>query len=367
MSKNVKKSSAGFWAFYVILVLLLVGFWFFFLNGVIKKDMKIYEAAQPEHIMEDVVAKVQSGDLSDMNFAESSSRFEASDIYKEAFTNGIAGKTISFKKNPTSYDAQAPVYELYADDAHIATVTLNATSSKPLMFILSVQDWSVASVVPLYETGSEGITIKIPDCYTAYVNGVQVDERELAGEPKEYKDFEIVAKYVDVPKELTYSVTGLMAQPTVEVKDAAGNVISVEQNGSEYVAGFTGTEVPSDIADNAITNAKYISEVYAGDRTLSAIKPFLTSDSYLIPLFESYINHDLWMYSGHATPTYSNEAASEYVKYNDNFYSVVVYFDKTMYLPKRNMTAEVTTHNKYFYVNVDGKWVIADMLNMTEE
>ena len=141
MKKTQEKSSIGFWAFYIIFILALVGFWIYFLNGVIKKDLDIYEAAQPGYVMEEVVEKIQSGDLSSMNFAESSSRFESPDIYKEAFENAIAGKTITFKENETSYDAQAPVYEVYADDAHIATVNIKSVSSKQLMFILSVQEW----------------------------------------------------------------------------------------------------------------------------------------------------------------------------------------------------------------------------------
>ena len=362
-----KKSSGKFWIFYILFILVLIGFWIWFLNGVIRKDLKIYEAAQPGYVVDEVVEKIQSGDISDMDFAESASRFEDPDIYRENFKASLEGKTISYRESPTSYVAQAPVYELYADDTHIATVNIRSISSTQLMFILSVQEWEVASVTPVYDTGDTGITITIPDIYTAYVNGIEVDEREMTGEPQDYMEFEIAGQYTSVPKEVTYAVSGLMSTPSVEVRDAGGNEVMLEVDGTDYSAGFTGTEVPADIAENAITNAKYISEVYAGDRTLNAIKPFLTSDSYLIPLFESYINHDLWMYSGHTAPTYSNESASEYIKYNDNFYSVVVYFDKSMYLPKRNMTAEVTTHNKYFYVNVDGKWVIADMLNMTQE
>ena len=90
------------------------------------------------------------------------------------------------------------------------------------------------------------------------------------------------------------------------------------------------------------------------------------TDSYLIPLFESYINHDLWMYSGHTAPTYSEEETSNYIRYNDSFYSVDVSYLKTMYLPKRNMTANDRTHNTYYYALVDGKWLVVDMISKNE-
>ena len=58
MKKTQEKSSIGFWAFYIIFILALVGFWIYFLNGVIKKDLDIYEAAQPGYVMEEVVKKI---------------------------------------------------------------------------------------------------------------------------------------------------------------------------------------------------------------------------------------------------------------------------------------------------------------------
>ena len=362
-NSRTKKTSLAFWAFYVLIVILFIGFWAFVINGVIKKDLAKYEAAQPEYFMEDVVAKIQAGDISDMDFAQSSSRFESGDIYKETYAKGLEGKTITFKENPTSYDAQAPIYELYADEEHIATVNLKSTSSEQVMFILSVQDWAVDSVVPIYEKGDEGITISIPDNYTAYVNGVQLDERELVGEPAPYKEFEIVAQYIDVPKEINYAVSGLMSAPTVEVRDAAGNTVQCNVEGNAYSVGFVAGEVPEDIAKTAIEDAKNISEIYAGDRTLSSMKVRFPEDSYLIPLFQNYINFDLWMYSGHTAPTYSDETTSNYIRYNDNFYSVEVSFSKTMYLPKRNMTVTDDTHNTYYYAYINGQWLIADMYN----
>ena len=367
MSRNKKRKFSGFLIFYILFVLALVGFWIYFLNGVILKDVKIYEASQAKYFMEDVIAKIQSGDLSAMDFESSSSRFESPDIYKENFKASIAGKTITCEESPSSYDVQAPVYDVFAGDEKIAVVNLKSTSSKQLMFILSIQEWAVDSIKPIYETGSQKITVEVPDMYTVSVNGIALDEREQVGEPKDFTDFEIVSKYVAVPKKVTYEVEGLLSEPTVTVSDANGNAVEAEVDGSSYKVGFTGTDVPSDISEKAIYNAKCISEVYAADRTLAGIKDIFPSDSYLIPLFESYINHDSWMYSGHTAPEYSEEWTADYVKYSDNLYSVVVHFDKTMYLPKRSMTVTVTTYNTYYYANIDGSWKIVDMISMSEE
>ncbi len=364
--KKKKTGFIGFWVIYALLVLAMIGFWIYVINGVIKKDLDIYEAAQPDHYMDKVVEKIRGGDISQMDFAESSSRFEDGDIYKETYAASLAGRNITYTENPTSYDAQAPVYEIYADDDHVATVKLKSVSSEQLMFILSVQEWEVASVTPIYELGDEGVTVTIPDNFTAYVNGIQLDDREKAGEATDYKEFEIAAKYTDVPKQIRYEVTGLMSAPKVEVRDAMGNTVECSVDGTSYSAGFEPGIVPDDIAQTVITDAKNISEIYAGDRTLSSMKPRFPEDSYLIPLFQNYINFDLWMYSGHTAPVYSDEATGNYIRYNDTLYSVEASFKKTMYLPKRNMTVTDETHNIYYYALVDGKWLIVDMMNIVD-
>ncbi len=369
MSKTKKFSF--FWVIYVLFLLGMIGFWIYFLNAVIEKDLKIYEECQPNYKMDEFTAQVQAGDLSSMTFTEGTSRFEAPDVYKVAFAEAIAGKKITYKENPASYDFQAPIYELYAGDegseVHFATVQLRAVNVEPLMFILTTQDWEIASVTPLYETGSESITITIPDNYSAYVNGIALDDRERTGDPVDFKGFEIASAYVNVPKQVSYTVSGLTADPTVEIRDASGNPVAYEINGNNFSAGFVGGEVPEDIAIAAIENAKNISAIYAGDRTLSSMKYIFPEDSYLIPLFQNYINFDLWMYSGHTEPSYSEEQTSNYIRYNDNLYSVEVSFTKTMYLPKRNMTVNDKTNNTYYYALIDGKWLIVDMMNNSEE
>ena len=360
------KKKPLFWIIYIVLTLLFIAFWFWFINSVIIKDLKLYEASQSEYYMEEVAAKVQAGDLSDMTFEESASRFESADIYRETYEAKLSGKTITFEENPASYDTQAPLYELYADGEHVASVKLKAVSSESLMFILTLQTWGVDQITPIYETGNQSVTIEIPDTFTAYVNDVALSESELTGEAESYEEFEIVSQYVSVPSKVTYEVSGLLNEPAVKVLDGEGNEVACEVTDGVYSAGFEGSEVPEDIAETAIQNAKDISAIYAGDRTLSSVKSIFPDDSYLIPLFQSYINNDLWMYSGHATPEYSGEEASNYIKYSDDLYSVVVYFDKTMYLPKRDMTVTVTTHNTYYYALLDGTWKIVDMISMTE-
>lgn len=372
MSSNKKFRFPVFWVCFGVFVLILVGFWIWFINSVIVKDLKIYEASQPQYVMDEVAAKIQSGDISSMNFADSMSRFEDGSIYKDTFAASISGKTITYEKNPKSYDAQAPFYELYANGEHIATVSLRSTSYEQLMFILSVQEWEVESVVPIYETGDEGLVIRMPDSYKAYVNGIELDDREKTGNVAEYSQFKYSKDYVTVPTEVEYSVGGLMTQPTVKITDAFGNDVPVEKDGTTYIAGFAGSQISDDMSAYVLNNAKTYSNFFSRDlagcdNSINGIRYMFPEGSDYLTLAENYRLHDMWMYSGHQAPVFSNEKVSNYIKYSDNFFRVDVYFEKSMYLTRTGDTRVDITNSTYYYVNINGSWVIADMVSIIDD
>lgn len=367
-----KKGISVFWIIFIVIALIYIGFWFWFNNNVIVKDLKIFEAAQSDRVMDEVVSKIQSGDISDMDFSVSSSRFEDGNIYRDTFLANITGKTITYEESPTSYDTQAPVYEVYADGEHIATVNIVATSSEQLMFILSVQTWKVESITPIYETGDEGLVITIPNTFTAYVNGIQLDDRELTGNTFEYEDFEYVKEYVDVPYKVEYAVSGLMTRPAVKICDASGNEVAYTQDGTSYTADYASSEISEEMSEYVLNNAKTYSDFFSRDlagceNSINGIRYMFPEDSDYLTLADNYRLHDMWMYSGHATPVFSNESVSNYVAYSDNFFKVDVYFEKSMYLTRTGDTRVDITHRTDYYVNIDGSWVIADMRDILDD
>lgn len=76
---------------------------------------------------------------------------------------------------------------------------------------------------------------------------------------------------------------------------------------------------------------------------------------------ENYRQQDMWTYSAHQPPVFSNEEVKDYKVYSDDCFSVNVVFDKSMILKLNGQ--ERVDHNDqiYYYVKIDGKWLIADM------
>jgi len=366
-----KKKVSSFWIVLGVLAVAYIIFWVIFVNTVIIKDLNIYNESQPEVVMEDVVAKIAAGDISSMDFASSGSRFEDGNIYRDTFASNIQGKTISFRENEKSYDAQAPVFDILAGEEVIATAKLSVKESEPLMMILSKTTWNIDSITPIYEMGDEGLTIEIPNIYTAYINGIQVDDREFV-ESVKYSEFEYASAYVTVPTKSKYEISGLMTKPTVKICDANGNEVAYEENGAVYTAGFATSQISAEMSEYVLNNAKVYSNFFSGDlanahNSISGITYMFPEDSDYLTLAENYRLHDMWMYSGHATPVFSNESVTEYIQYSDDFFQVNVYFDKSMTLTRTGDVRVDTTNSTYYYVYLNGKWVIADMISIIAE
>ena len=137
----------------------------------------------------------------------------------------MSGKAITYEKLQTSYDAKHPVYNVYAGGQLVAKITLKETSSEPLMFILTRQEWDIDSIEAVYEKGSIGFTITAPDTYNVFVNGVKLDSREQTGNVTEIAALKYAAEYVSVPQLVEYRVDGLLNEPDVTVYNNQGDMV----------------------------------------------------------------------------------------------------------------------------------------------
>ncbi len=361
-----------FWVFYAVFIIAMAVFWVKVIDYV-KFCLNTYEACQPEYVVEAVVDQIEALNIDEyMSFETSDSRFQNGDIYKELYIQKITGKEITYEKAAGSYDAKAPVYNLYIGEEHIATVTLNEVSTEPLMFILAKQEWEVMDVTPIYEVYNEGVTIKVPDIFTVYVNDIELESGELTGNEWEIDEFEYAAEYVAVPKIVEYRVDGLYEAPDVKIYDNAGELVEYIQEG-DYIEAieFAKNAMDEELESFALTNAKNYSNFFSRDiegcrNSIEPISYMFPADSYYLELAENYRINDMWMYSAHETPVFSNEAVSEYIQYTEDFFSCNVYFDKQMTLTLNGESRMDVTNTTFYYVKIDGKWVIADMKAVTE-
>lgn len=358
---------------FLAVVVVMVLFWLIVIGNV-RKKLVIYEKSQPEYTVEKYVEQFKDGSIFDsLDFAQSGNRFEDMQIYRSKFVAGINGKEITYEKDQTSYDAKNPVYNVYADDVLIAKITLKETASKPLMFILTKQDWEVLSIEAVYETGDKGITITAPDTYSVFINGVKLDSRELTGNVTQIDALKYAAEYVTVPQLVEYSVQGLLSEPEVTIYNNQGEQVmyTADDNGNITIDTFMTSTIDSELSATVLQNAKNYSNFFSKDidgcsNSVAPISYMFPADSYYLELAENYRINDMWMYSAHQPPVFTNEMVSNYIVYTPQLFSVEVYFEKNMVLTLNGETRKDITNSRYYYANIDGNWLIVDMQSVTE-
>ncbi|MCM1186364.1 MAG: hypothetical protein NC251_03755 [Lachnoclostridium sp.] len=374
MSRRRKKKIPFFRIFYSIFTLTLVLFWaVIFLY--VRNCLKIYEAAQPEYVIENLIAQIDVSEGSNSPYFQMSvSRFEKEEDYKNTYLAEVKKKGITYEKAPDSYDAKAPVYHLYAGDIPIAEVFLKETDSRPLMAILTVPEWEITRVLPKGIAGQHSVTITVPDVYTVFINGTAAGGSERTGNVRELEEFQYSAEYTEVPALVEYRIEGLFEMPDIRIQNALQEDIafSMAEDNTITIDTFQTSEMGKELEEFCLTNAKNYSNFFSRDLEgcVASIKPIrymFPQDSYYLELAENYRRHDMWMYSGHETPQFLSEKVSNYIVYNEDFFSCEVSFDKKMILTKTGQERHDIHNTRYYYLKMDGNWVIVDMQTVQEE
>lgn len=340
----------------VLVAVLLVYVW---------NVMKKYEKAQPVYVLEGLLEELKAG-TSDKIADAQLGKFEAADNYADTFASSVKGKDLEYRvKSNGSY---IMTYSLLDNDTVVAEADLKADNERTVMGILSISDWKVDSVRVAIPSGDKGVKITVPDSYTVKVNGVTLTAEERSDEPQAIDGMEYVAEYVDAPKKVTYEVKGLINEPSVEVTDGFGTPVDISgyDDTDEIELEFRESEMPEELKDYVFTAARDYSNFFSKDiegcyESTACIQPYFPQGSYYMDLAEQYRLGDMWMYSAHSAPEFLNVTVSEYVRYSDSCFSCRVAFDKYMVLTLSGDPRTERNDQVYYYVNIDGKWLIADM------
>lgn len=374
--KKLKRGFPFFWCFYLLFVIVMVVFWIFVVDHV-KKSLLLYEANQPDQKMEEVMTGLRQTGLEEyLTVNEEISRFETAENYTGEFHDRVDGKILFFTRAKGSQDPSAPRYELYADGDLVGYVTLKEASSEPLLVFLTLSRWEVDRVEVIPAKAQESVKVTVPDSCRVLINGQQADQRELTGEGEVPEEFIYAAEYVEVPALVTYEITGLLEPPVVEIFDTDGGKVAFTESRKEHMlqiqaADFPESEMPKELADMAMENARRYSNFFSVDlpgckNSVSPISDMFPKDSYYLELADTYRKEDMWMYSAHSTPEFKNESVDHYIRYSQELFSCEVSFDKHMLLVKTGRVKVDTTHSRFYYGLLDGEWKILDIKTLLQ-
>ena len=376
-----KKKTRKFWigvGIYTGVLLILAIIMLIHTGSVLKK----YEKSQPDNAMSEFIKDfedmVKNNTLVDNISLPASSEFEGKDIFANMYMAKFSGvSSYSFKKNESSYDTEKPVYDIYAGDDKVAQMTLSPKSTHVALAILTYMDWKIDKIEPVFSADTYNYTVAIPEGYTFTVNGIAVSDSYKTGNVYMNPDFTNVSQYVTMPKTVEYKITGFVNKPEIKVYNTSGSEVgySIDENGN-VTLGASGDagDMPEARKESALEMAKLWDNFLTNDLSgsyhgLAQVQEILIEDSYYWNLASDYsTSADITFISDHtlANPAYTGVVVDNYIEYGENCYSCHIAFTKNMLLTGSGGARTDKIDSTFYFVNVGGKWAIADMIATTE-
>ncbi len=359
--KKTKAFKIGLMIYLLLAAALCTAFLLYVWNTMIK-----YESMQPKEAMEKFITEITVEDM-DFTQVEKPSEFEDENVFVQQMREKLNGADLYFRQREGSYDLKAPVFDVYDGEDLLYTVTLGEVKEVRMMFILSASEWKIESVVPNVTLGEYGVNITVPDNYEVKINGITLDMKKHGGVKTPIKELEYSGEYTEVPQLVTYHIGGMVHEPVVEVMDWRQEAVDVSHMGAQIMIDrFPTEEMPEELQDYVLDTAKTYSNFFSRDlkgcqKSTRPIRHLFPEGSYYLEMAENYRRHDMWMYSGHSTPTFDKEQVTDYTVYNDSLFSCEVFFEKTMVLTKGGGKRVDMVHDIYYFVKIDGDWLISDI------
>jgi len=293
------------------------------------------------------------------------SRFNLEKGYKELFKEA----KIIYKE--TDDDAK---YDIFADDIHLATVTLDNSKVEHRLGLLTYTDYEIKEITSYNEDGLYNFDFYLMDNYTLYINGVQVENDDLK-ETSKIEEYTEVYDYVDLPVLNHYVVKNLTYKPEIIIKDVDGKVVEAQiKDGAYYATEFFKTDNSEeafarlsheyDPLDFAKKWSLFLTADLGGTRYgLYKLTPNLIEGTEMYKSAYSWAtNVDITFTSIHTldAETFTNTKVSNWTVYNENAFSVEVYLEKNMTLVDRQKKKDVL-HDIFYYVYYDNAYRLVHM------
>lgn len=373
-----------FWLFYGVLVAALLICSALFINHV-KDSLRLYEAAQPEHFADGIVSSLRSMSAEELagklTFPEVEySRFDDFEAYKLKFASQLISSELTFK-GESEVGGKAE-YGLYSDGVKAADIIIQAVGQQIRLGLMSIPEWELAGITAAAPQVYE-YDITYPSAFRVTVNGQELSEAEYTGE-NPIDGFEYEAEYVKMPVMLSYHIKNLLSIPDIRAYNNLGEEIPVEavENSVLVKPDFASSEFPGDLKKQvdvlkiAETWSRFLTRDLSGPRNgLEEARAHFIPGSYFWNMAYDYATGiDITFVSGHRLDSFTDEAVTDYIRYNDDCFSCIVSFKKNMTLTRSGSARTDVFNSRLFFVLYDGTddgidnpgWYITDMQAVTD-
>ena len=213
---------------FIILLLMLTILFLLYVTS----TMVMYE----ESLIDNHIKKlVTSGSLADNIEIEDyeKNKYETTNISsKNGLKKLFKTSDIKIAKNKKE---KGNVYDLYLNDANVATISFEKVGSQTKMLILTIDEWKIKEITTNFDRGIYYYDIIIPTNYKLYINNKEVTD---SYKESNIEELERVTEYVEVAKTNVYTLDNFIEKPDIVIKDENGKKVKYDLNNNKIDIGF---------------------------------------------------------------------------------------------------------------------------------
>jgi len=345
----------------------------------VSRSLKAYENGDIDNYMNSLIKDMQKsakkGNIDKyFDLKEFDSKYEKKSSLEKGYQELLSKAKMTYEKTD-----EDNVYEIYAGDKLVATITLDDSQIEHRLGLLTYTNFKVEKVLSHHENGLYQLDFYLADHYDLYLNDVKVTDDDLK-EASEIEEFSEVYDLVDLPKLNHYVVNNLTYAPKVVIKDEKGKEVKYEKKGDTYYANdFYNTDDEEEAMEKLVSEydplefaknwSLFLTADLSGPRWgLYTLTPNLIEGTEIYQRAYNWATQvDITFTSGHYLDkeTFTNTKVSNYTVYNENAFSVEVYLEKNMTLIDGQKKTDIL-HDILYFVYYDGAYRLVHMKSVTE-
>lgn len=316
-----------------------------------------FEAAQPttkcQEIFDTLFREPDWGALYDAAGIQDTT-YEGREQFVAYMEEKAQGKETSYMETSAGLSGNKK-YIVKLGDEKVATFTMHGDGEA----ITDIPNWQLEDI-ELFFQRRESFRIEKMDGHTAYVNGVPLDDSFTIQTATTIAEQFLPMGTTGI-RTCVQEITGLMAVPTVTVKDDAGNEMEVsfdEETGTfteQTVANTIGADEEA-VALNAVKTYALFMIEKASSREVA--KYFDTKSA----TYNTIVKSEVWWTQRNNGADFSDEKVSAYCRYSDDLFSVRV--SMNLNVTRTDGTIKQFPVNTTLFFKKQGSgWIAYDMTN----
>ena len=362
--RGPRLGSVIFYTLYFLFIFLFFVAVYFGLNW-LQGWLVDYEAAQPTTKSAEVFHQLFDdpdwGALYDAA-GIADTQYEGKEAFVTYMENLVGDQELTYQLTSTGMSDDVK-YFVKLGDKRLAYFTLTGGEKNQGLTAITgeIPEWHLGEVSLFYERAN-GYRIQTVDGHVPYVNGVALtDDHIIQKSAMETTDTDFIPAGYSSAKSSIYEITGLIAEPTITVLNAAGNQmeVSFDETTGMYVEKaevISISEEEKNLALNALkVYAKYGIKEASGAEVATYFDP-------TGPAYKSIIQTVLTWTKGNNGISFDKDTVSNYCRYGDDQFSVYVTTELTIKLTDGG-TQTKSINSTLLFTKTGGSWKVSKMTN----